>query len=333
MIQNADTQVSVTGSHLVIENLVVRSDPTILDATCENQPAGKRYGFRFREGASYDVLRRSRAQELYFGVAVERGAHHVRVLDNQLVNNDMKDDWPPSDAGAGGVLLMGDDNEVARNDVSGSDACSVFYGRDGSAVDIYGGQRNVVHHNVGRQNHGFVELGHPRAVDNVIAYNEVTSTLPFTTFLVTRGARDLRYGPVYGTTAYNNSVYLSGERGSGVMCIAGCTPEVLRFANNIVWAEGVLGRTPDVSFDFGHNIYWQTSASPPVVPFPVDATSMVVDPGYVDVAHLDLHLAAGSPAIDGADGSALAAGFLEDLDGALLPSGLAPDIGAFERLG
>ncbi len=71
-------------------------------------------------------------------------------------------------------------------------------------MEVYGGQRNSIHHNVARQNNNFVELGNPRSQDNDIAYNLVTSTLKAPSGLVTRGAMD-RYGPVFRTRFYNNT--------------------------------------------------------------------------------------------------------------------------------
>jgi hypothetical protein len=56
------------------------------------------------------------------------------------------------DCGAFGVLLSGDRTEVAYNTISGSDAFSYDYGRDGSAIEVYGGQANFIHDNLGIDN-------------------------------------------------------------------------------------------------------------------------------------------------------------------------------------
>ncbi|MEA2610027.1 MAG: hypothetical protein QOJ75_2270, partial [Chloroflexota bacterium] len=157
-IQNGHENVMITGSHLVIQNIWTRSDVPAVDTGCQNQPMGWRVGFRFMSGASYNTVRYSRADEQYIGILIEGGAHHNKILNNTLSNNWMKDPNPSSDAGAVAISLMGDDNEVGYNYISGSDACSRQWGRDGAAVEVYGGQRNLIHHNTASQNHNFTEL-------------------------------------------------------------------------------------------------------------------------------------------------------------------------------
>ena len=85
---------------------------------------------------------------------------------------------------------------MAYNRISGSDTCSRFFsGRDGSAISVYGGRHNVIHHNVSSQNHDFIELGDPRTSDTLIAYNADHSTLSRANFAVVHGLGS-RYGPV-----------------------------------------------------------------------------------------------------------------------------------------
>src|SRR5689334_8279649 len=142
LIENAPDDVRFTGSYLTVSNLDVHSDPPAYDATCDNRPIGIRVGFRIAAGASYITLVGVHASGLYAGVYVERGASHNRVLQSTFSRNDMANPDLTSDAGAIGIALLGDDNEVAYNTISGSNMCSPFYGRDGTAVEVYGGQRN-----------------------------------------------------------------------------------------------------------------------------------------------------------------------------------------------
>mgnify|MGYP003694220303 CR=1 FL=1 len=136
------------------------------------------------------------------GVVVKSGSVGAKVLDNQIVDNNKMFVLTRSpnndDSGAFGVLLNGDGAEVASNRISGSDAFSYDYGRDGAAVEVYGGQGNNVHHNVAVDNHDFSELGNPRSADNTFAYNLVRSSLAGSTFLVTRGGAS-SLGPVTHT--------------------------------------------------------------------------------------------------------------------------------------
>src|SRR4051812_24628267 len=75
------------------------------------------------------------------GVYVKSGATDNIVGNNQLMDNNRMSvvtSSPSSDdSGAFGVLLRGDRTEVAGNLITGSDAFSYDYGRDGAAVEVY----------------------------------------------------------------------------------------------------------------------------------------------------------------------------------------------------
>ena len=327
LIENAPNEVLLAGSYLTVSNVDAHTDPPAFDPTCDNRPIGIRMGFRIPSGASHDTLIGVHASGLFAGVYVERGASHNRILQSTFSDNNMGDPNLASDAGAVGVVLLGDDNEVAYNVLSGSVMCSTFYGHDGTAVEVYGGQRNSIHHNVARQDNTFVELGNPRSQDNDIAYNLVTSTLKGSSGLVTRGAMD-RYGPVFRTRFYNNTLYLTGKRAYAIECYLGCDTTILSIRDNIIWANWLTAFI-DAGADEGHNIFWKTGGTPRV-DFPFSPTSLLADPMFVDPQHRDFRLLPGSPAIDSGDGAAGAAGFGTDLAGTLVPQGGAPDIGAYE---
>lgn len=329
LFQNAQDQVYIRGSWLVIEGLAARADPVTRDTQCENAPAGRRTGFRLVAGAQRNILRDLTADDLFIGIWVDRDAHHNTVRSNVLRNNRMKSDNWTSDAGAVGISLIGDDNEIAYNTISGSDVCSRFYGRDGSAVEVYGGQRNRIHHNRAINNNNFTELGNPRSSDNTFAYNVVTSTLRDGHFLTTRGGSDTKYGPVYRTKAYNNTVYLPGAAAYAVQCVKGCNSSILSFRNNIIWSADRIGYA-DGAFDEGNNIYW-TPGGQPKIYFPTSSSSRRVDPRWVAPGSNDFHLQSGSPAVNTGSNAALQMGFNLDFDGVGVPQGGTVDIGAFER--
>lgn len=326
VLQDSQDQVYVTGSHLVIESIKARADAVTHDAQCQNARAGRRSGFRLAAGASYDTLRDLVASDLTFGIKLEAGAHHNRVVRNVLRDNDMKSDIWTSDAGAIGIVLFGDDNVVARNTVSGSDVCSRFYGRDGSAIEVFGGQRNRIHHNRAIDNNQFAELGNSRSADNIYAYNVVTSTLPNGHFLTTRGPGDDAWGPVARTKVLNNTVSLTGAASLAIQCAGDCSPSILTLRNNIVWAADRIGYA-DGGFDEGNNIYW--SPGGPRVWFPMSASSRKVDPAFTARA-ADLHLRATSPAVDAGWAGVVGLGFDTDFDRVGVPRGGAVDIGAYE---
>ena len=326
-IQNAHDNVVVTGSYLIFDSLATRADAPAYDPQCDNNPLGWRVGFRFMSGSSNDIVRNSSASNQFYGIDVEQGSSHNQILNDQLVNNNMKSDNLSADSGGVAIVLGGDDNRVAYNYITGSDMCSRFYGRDGTAVEVYGGQNNVVDHNNSVDNNNFTELGNGRTANNTFAYNYVRAYQTQANFLVVHGTRDSD-GPTYNTQVYNNSVYLSGSQSYAIQCAQGCGPSILTFENNIVWAENWIGYA-DAAFTESNNIYWRSDGHPPVW-FPISATSQVADPQYVDVSKGDLHLRPTSPARARGSWDAVNLGFAADLDGNTAPQGNAPSIGAYE---
>ena len=264
------------------------------------------------------------------GIQVRPGATDNRILRNELRDNNRMSVLTQSptddDSGAFGVLLQGDGTEVAHNTISGSDAFSYDYGHDGAAVEVYGGQRNHIHHNLAIDNDAFSELGNARSSDNTFAYNVVRSSLPEAVFLVTRGANS-GYGPVLRTTLYNNSVVLAGASSQGFVCHAGCGPNILTMRNNIIQAVLKVGYA-DAPFDEDYNLYFGGARQ-----FAVGNHSQVRDPLFVDEAGGNLRLRSSSPAID----RGVNVGYANDIDGAPVPAPggsdrpPAPDLGAYER--
>jgi 3-phytase len=246
------------------------------------------------------------------GIDVKLGADGNRILDNRIKDNNVMSVNTPSadtgDSGAFGILLKGDRTEVAGNTISGSDAFSYDYGRDGAAVEIYGAQHSDIHHNVAVDNDAFSELGDPRSADNRFAYNEVRSSLATSTFLVTRGAQS-GYGPVARTTLLNNTVRLTGASSQGVVCHAGCGPDILKMRNNIVSAVAKAAYA-DVAPDEDYNLYFGGPVQMPLGPH-----SRIADPGFLDAAAGDLRLAPLSPAID----AGVDVGLTRDLGGSDIP--------------
>jgi hypothetical protein len=328
-IQNARDIVQIWGSYLVVQDIVTRSTPAGYDSKCGNAPTGWRIGFRFLPGSSYNTLRYSTAVGLYNGIFIEAGSHHNTIFNNHLIKNNLKDEPPNSGGGAVGINLQGDDNDVSYNDISGSDACSTTYGRDGSAVEIFRGRRNRVHHNTAVDNNTFIEFGNKNSADTTVAYNKVYSSLKSAGFLMTRGAGDTSWGPVYGTKAYNNSVYLTGSSSYAIQCIKGCNASVLSLRNNIIVSQYYVGYS-DAAFDEGNNVYWQPQGNPRIY-FPISSSSRKLDPRWLNAAARDFHLGAGSPAIDIGSMVAYNMGFRTDLQGNAVPRGAAPDVGAYER--
>jgi hypothetical protein len=196
------------------------------------------------------------------GIDVAENARNTKVVRNYLHHNDrMAPNTPGAfdDYGAVGVVVQGDNTEVAYNTMTDNWAPSADFGTDGSAVEIYGGVGSLVHHNVAADNRTFTELGNNRSANTTYAYNQVTSGLKDTEFLITRGDADY-FGPIRGTVAVNNSVKLTGSNSLGFSCYAGCTPAYFSLYNNVLDVAGRIGYL-EGSMTGGNNVYWRGSMS------------------------------------------------------------------------
>lgn len=326
--------VLIKGRWLEAESLAVRSRPAATDTGCREQPVGSRSGFTFASGASDNTLRHVVSTGHSMGIWMAPGSRRNRVLhsivkDNvSLTVNDKAN--PDNDAGAFGILINGDSNEVAYSDFSNNLAwCSYDYGIDGASVEIYAAKGNRIHHNRSREEGTFTELGGARTADNVFARNLVTSAVEACIFLNVRGAAS-KWGPNLGTVAVNNTVYLTGAQSQGVICGDGCGPDILDLRNNLIWA-GWKGAYVDGQPRESNNIFWKTGGNPLIQNLTLHATSRKADPLFEDVAKGDFRLAPGSPALDAGDPMVAPLGGGVDLNGNPVPLGAGLDIGGFER--
>lgn len=239
-----------------------------------------------------NLITRVEATKNMHGIEIDAGSQRTRVLRNHLHHNDLMATNTPGafdDYGAVGVVVVGDNTEVAFNRIHDNWAPSADFGTDGSAVEIYGGIGTVVHHNVARNNRTFTELGNSRSANTTYAYNVATSTLKDSEFLITRGSKDY-FGPVRGTVAVNNTVKLTGSNSRGFLCYAGCTKDLFAMYNNIFDVAGLVGHLEGERAG-GNNIYWRGSMWS-VTLLPGDR---VVDPRF---RKNRVGLKSNSPAID-----------------------------------
>lgn len=328
IIQNAFQDIFVTGDWFVIKDVHVRADPPTHDVGCDRQPAGVRFGIFVENGSKHGIIRDIVATELFVGVRIARGASDHQILDSDFRSNDMKSNVPTSDSGATAIDLQGDRNVVAHNRISGSDTCSRFFsGRDGSAISVYGGRHNVIHHNVSSENHDFIELGNPRTRDTLIAYNVDHSTLARANFAVVHGLGS-KYGPVHDTRIVHNTTVLTGKGSVGIECSHVLKGDDLQIAGNIVWGEEDAITCND-GISEADNLYWASDGRPGTT-LDIAPTSRKADPRLVDPRDGDLHLLPDSPAIDAIRPMDLGDVGAVDAAGVPVPQGYAPDIGAYE---
>ena len=219
------------------------------------------------------------------GIEVDDTSTGARITHNVVAaNNRMNRNTPggDDDHGAFGILLHGDRTLVDHNRITGSDAASYDYGRDGAAVEIYGARWNRIHANIAIDNQAFTELGDSRSVGNVYTSNVVRSRLATSAFIITTAS-------VRATKAFHNTVVMTGSRGQGFVC-SGCSAAILQLRNNIIharWKVGYAGGTVDEDY----NLF-----SGGILQFNRGTHSRVSSPGFVSATNLRLR--ATSPAVD-----------------------------------
>jgi hypothetical protein len=266
-----------------------------------------------------------RVRDTAAGIDVDYKSRRDKIVHNELIDNNrmaVLTQWPRNDdSGAFGILLRGTGALVAYNRIEGSDAFSYDYGRDGSAIEVYGGRDNVIVRNIAINDHAFTELGDPRSANNTFAYNLFRATEPRSTFVITRGAQE-SLGPVKGTRIYNTTAVLTGKGSQGVICINGCSPAILRLRNDVVMVAHGAALETDAPFDEAHDVF-----SGRVSGVRLGRGSILANPRFRNARVGNFRLLASSPAI----GRGVPLGFFRDLAGTRLPlDGKAPDAGCFE---
>lgn len=309
--------VTVTGARVVVRGIEVRA--------CA-------YGGITLRGA-FGVVDRVLARGSVAGVYVAPSATDSLVTGSTLLDNRTMVVRPGADDdyGAHGVLVEGDRTTIVASTISGHHASSPDYGVDGSAIEVFGAVGTHIHHVRARDNTAFLELGGYAgnlASDTVLAWSEVTGSLPGQHFLVTRGAGQV-FGPVARTLVEHTTVRLTGADAIGIGCYGGCGTDVLAVRNSIVDVAGGWSNAdgPYVSEANVYSGWWGG---------PLGPGDLLATPGYVDAPGGDLRLTAASPAVDSAAAAGtpwrtdLAGGAPADGDG---DGACAPDRGAWERAG
>jgi hypothetical protein len=315
--------VLIEGSYITVENIHAKANAPIVEIGCQNNPVGHIVGFTFATNSHDNILQNAIAEGFYAGASIDQGSFNNRIRNSQFLNNKMMyplDIIANNDAGAFGILVRGNNNEIAYNQITGSIACSYDYQKDGAAVEIYGAADNHIHHNWSTDTNTFTELGEPTSANNLYTYNVFYSSLSESKFLVTRGAGNTR-GPVNNTMLYNNTVYLTGALSQGFVCHAGCNASILTMRNNIFNVTNRVGYS-DGAFNEDYNLFWGGSPSG----FTPNTHSRTANPQFVSPQTGDFRLQSVSPAID----RGIILGFSSDFAGNAVPFNAAPDMGAYE---
>jgi hypothetical protein len=274
-------------------------------------------------GGSFVRVDHVRVRGAAAGIEVTPESRGDEIVHNELIDNNRMSVLTRSphndDSGAFGVLLRGKGTLVAYNRIEGSDAFSYDYGRDGSAVEVYGGRDNTIVRNVAVDDHAFTELGNPQSTGNTYAYNLFVSNTARATFLVTRGAQD-SLGPVRGTHVYNTTAVLTGKGSKGVVCYDGCRLDILRLRNDVVVVAAGDALEADAPFDEAYDVF-----SGGVAGVRLGPGSVIANPRFRNQRVGNFRLRPSSPAI----GRGVPLGFMRDLVGTRVPRA-APDAGCYE---
>ncbi|AFZ68843.1 discoidin domain-containing protein [Deinococcus peraridilitoris] len=257
--------VTISGSHKTIQNLRATADkPNSVDSGRCYGPIGWRIGFSFVSGSNNNTLQNAEAYGLTAGVHLEDGANNNKILRSRFTNNNVmsknNDDGGDNDSGAWGVLVNGNDNEVAHNYFEGNTACSEDYGVEGASLELYYAKRNYFHHNTSINDTTFTELG--GSSSNRSEYNrfEYNIYAPLNTngrgeALVIRGWGS-SWGANPGTVFNHNTVFNTNV---GVFCGEGCGTDILTLRDNIivtrsgatkdtVWTDGPINQSGNVFY-------------------------------------------------------------------------------------
>lgn len=315
--------VRINGSYITVDGLEARTHSTPVDPSCSNQPIGFYVGFSidFRgdspNSGKYNIVQNSLAADNTIGIHLTGNttgsdigkSQYNQVLNNIITNNGimhvLTSNIQGDDLGAWGMVLNGDNNEIAYNTFEDNSGICTYDnpGRPGNSIEVYAARNNTIHHNISINDRVFSELGSgdiPESVteNNLYAYNIITSSESFARFIVSRGQNDT-FGPVNSTRLFNNTIYYTGNLSQGIVCGGDCNSSHMIVRNNIVWAEEKAIFADDKINEF-NNLYWN-SAGDPFVQLQkqsLHSTSKIENPRFTNPDNLIFTLANNSPAID-----------------------------------
>jgi parallel beta-helix repeat protein len=258
-------------------------------------------------------------------------AHHIRIERSEIMN-----------APGQGILVTGNDQGVQYNEFRGlkvhgngavcagfatRDFCHGFYiatsynvvdgseiyGNAGWGVQVYQGTANQANGNVVSNNRIHDNAAAGYRGPGIVLSSGVGNTAFNNVVWGNNGGIEVAYA-VSDAKVFNNTIYANNANPAynalhddpAGISTADCSG--VQVTNNVIF-----GTTADVH-DYGACLTL--------------TTNLTSDPGFVNAAGLDFHVASGSPAID--TGTTLGE-VPVDADGTPRPQGAAYDIGAYER--
>ena len=320
----------ITGDHVIV-NALSFQDTTAFTTfgTPEYEGSG---ALLIRPGADNVTVLGSEFTKV--GLGVKSYGLGTRIFANDFHDLSIAYRDNEQSYGAVGVSLNNSDAEVAFNRFTNCRSTDSPYGADGGAVEIegYSNQKNHIriHHNVSRGSQGFLEVAETSSSDVVLSYNVSDDYQQFIAFDTTTRPSEYRaeHNTVIRTHPENAVAVFAGFYYREV--VAPPSADWLSFRNNVFYvpAARVLGGSftyAAFNFPHDHNVYF---GQPDPLGYPLGMGDVIADPKFVSKFG-DLRLQASSPAIDA--GTDL--GYRFDLLSQKVPSGAAPDAGAYEFQG
>ena len=273
--------------------------------------------------ASHVVVQNVEAENVGIGVKVN-GANNL-VTRNYIHDLHMVKNTPggTDDYGAIGIAFGNASfNEASYNRIAKCIAPSYDFGTDGGVFEFFGAtDNNYIHHNWGSDSNGFLEVGGGSAVDTILAYNVSVNNGGFTSIHLT----DAWASEVRNFRVENNTIVETGAPGWMLIKFAGDpTVEMFVLRNNIIYVGDFQGVANKAGFTHTNNLFLLIGQTK--LGFALGADEKIGDPLFVNLPRRDFRLQPESPAID----AGLSLGYLFDFIHLSVPSGPAPDLGAFE---
>ncbi len=231
--------VEITGTGVRLYDLrLILDSPATTGCGGVQAPVGSRLGISVEAQGDDGLIGYVDVSGFYAAVMLRGSGTEVRgsyLHDNNMVNIAPGGD---DDAGAMGVLIWSDSNDIADNRFWNNSGCSLDYGRDGASVEIWAPDRNDglatgltegAHHNrvFGNRIHNdqtMIEMGagpnpFPGSLDvNQFTNNSFTSNWADASFIVLRGVGGSWGPPAIGTVIDGNLARIPDGEGDGVVC-------------------------------------------------------------------------------------------------------------------
>jgi len=317
--------IQINGSYIVVNGLYFH-DGIPVDAKKDLRVRGEAGAILIAPGAEHNIIKNCEIENCPIGIQVI-GQYNL-ITHNYIHDCNIFLDFPMW--GPIGIMVANSNNEISYNRITNYKAIGGAFGADGGAIEIddqkYAKDNIYVHHNYSVGNEGFLEITKGTSTNNIqVSYNVSDDYQEFIFFWA-------------GTNCVveNNTVLCLKPRNSRVRVVFSFANkgEVTVRNNIFVLANGLQvfgGDSVYTATEWNqphyNNLYYVVDeAQTDPCGIPLGKGDIIADPLFIDLQNRDLHLQAGSPAVD----AGIDVGQSLDFDNKPVPGGKVPDIGAFE---